>query len=377
MGAWLWLIFTLSAIAACAYALFAAAILRQFSQNETSVTPSTPALTLLKPLCGAEPELEANLASFCNQDYGGPVQLVLGVEDPADPALAVAKGLKELFPDRDIELVIASQRHGANPKISNLINMSARARHEIVVVSDSDIRVEPHYLSSVISTLLAPGVGLVTCLYYGFSLGGLWSRLSAAAINEQFLPNALVGLKLGLARPCTGATIAARTKTLRHIGGFEVFADHLADDYAIGEAVRGLGLNVAVAPILVGHGCAERSLGALLRHELRWARTLRLLSPWGYAGLVLTHALPLALIAAALGGFGPTSYATIALALACRLSIPIQLRALSFGGGASPWLSPIRDLLSFAIFLASFLPSPLSWRGSRYVLRPDGTLGQI
>jgi ceramide glucosyltransferase len=377
MGAWLWVIFTLAAIAACAYALFAAAILRQFSQNKTNATPSTPALTLLKPLCGAEPELDANLVSFCNQDYGGPVQLVLGIEDPADPALAVAKGLKELFPDRDIELVIASQRHGANPKISNLINMSERARHEIVVVSDSDIRVEPHYLPSVISTLLAPGVGLVTCLYYGFSLGGLWSRLSAAAINEQFLPNALVGLKLGLARPCTGATIAARTETLRHIGGFEAFVDHLADDYAIGEAVRGLGLNVAVAPILVGHGCAETSFGALLRHELRWARTLRLLSPWGYAGLVLTHALPLALIAAALGGFGATSCATIALALACRLSIPIQLRALSFGRDASPWLSPIRDLLSFAIFLASFLPRPLSWRGSRYVLRSDGTLGQI
>jgi ceramide glucosyltransferase len=109
---------------------------------------------------------------------------------------------------------------------------------------------------------------------------------------------------------------------------------------------------------------------------LRWARTLRLLAPWGYAGLVLTHATPLALIAAALGGFGATGWAPIALALACRLSIPIQLKALSFGRDASLWLSPIRDLLSFAVFLASFLPRPLSWRGSRYVLRSDGTLGQ-
>ena len=376
MGAWLWLVFTLAAIASCAYAVFGAALLRQFAQNTTIAATSWPGLTLLKPLCGAEPKLEANLISFCNQDYPGPVQLVLGVQDPADPALEVAKRLKELFPDRDIELVIDSQRHGANGKISNLINMSARARHEIVVVSDSDIRVEAQYLRSVISTLLAPGVRLATCLYYGFSLGGLWSRLSAAAINEHFLPSALVGLKLGLARPCTGATIATRAETLRRIGGFEVFADHLADDYAIGEAVRELGLNVAIAPILVGHGCAETSFGELVRHELRWARTLRLLAPWGYAGLVLTHALPLAMIAAALGGFGATGWATIALALACRLSIPIQLRALSFGGGASPWLSPIRDLLSFAVFLASFLPRPLSWRGSRYVLRSDGTLGQ-
>jgi ceramide glucosyltransferase len=376
MGAWLWLVFALATIASCAYALFGAALLRQFAQTTPILVSSGPALTVLKPLCGAEPGLEANLISFCNQEYSGPVQLVLGIQDPTDPARAVAKRLKELFPDRDIELVIDPQQHGANRKISNLINMSARARHEIVVVSDSDIRVEPQYLQVVISTLLAPGVGVVTCLYYGFSLTGLWSRLSAAAINEHFLPNALMGLKLGLARPCTGATIAARMETLRQIGGFEVFADRLADDYAMGEAVRELGLNVAVAPILVGHGCAETSFGEFMRHELRWARTLRLLSPWGYAGLVLTHALPLALIAAALGGFGATSWATIALALACRLSIPIQLRARSFGGDASPWLSPMRDLLNFAVFLASFVPRPLSWRGGRYVLRSDGTLGQ-
>jgi len=376
MGAWLWLVFTLAAIASCAYALFGAALLRQFARNTPILGSSGPGLTVLKPLCGAEPGLEANLISFCNQNYSGPLQLVLGVQSPADPAVTVAKRLKELFTERDIELVVDSQRHVANRKISNLINILARARHEIVVVSDSDIRVEPQYLQSVISTLLAPGVGVATCLYYGFSLNGLWSRLSATAINEHFLPNALVALKLGLARPCTGATIAGRAETFRRIGGFEVFADHLADDYAIGEAVRELGLNVAVAPILVGHGCAETSFGELMHHELRWARTLRLLSPWGYAGLVLTHALPLALIAAALGGFGATSWAIIALALACRLSIPIQLRALSFGGDASPWLSPIRDLLSFAIFLASFLPRPLSWRGSRYVLRSDGTLSQ-
>jgi len=376
MGAWLWLIFTLAAIAACGYALFGAALLRQFAQNMPVAVSPRPSLTLLKPLCGAEPELKTNLISFCNQDYPGSLQLILGVQDPADPARAVAEGLKELFPDRDIELVIDGDQHGANRKISNLIQMLARARHEILVLSDSDIRVEPRYLQCVISMLLARNVGLVTCLYCGFSLGGLWARLFAAAINEHFLPGALVGLKFGLAQPCTGATIAARAETLRNIGGFEVFADHLADDYAIGEAVRELGSKVAVAPILVGHGSAETSFGELVRHELRWARTLRLLAPWGYAGLVLTHATPLALIAAALGGFGATGWATIALALACRLSIPIQLKAHSFGGDAPLWLSPIRDLLSFTVFLASFLPRPLSWRGSRYVLRSNGTLGQ-
>ena len=376
MSAWLWLFFTLTTIAACAYALFGAALLRQFAQKKTIPVSSRPGLSLLKPLCGAEPELEQSLISFCNQDYSGPVQLVLGIQNPDDPARAVAERLKGLFPDRDIEIVIDPRRHGTNGKISNLINMSARARHGTIVVSDSDIRVEPQYLQSVIAALLAPDVGLVTCLYYGFSLGGPWSQLSAAAINEHFLPSALVGLRLGLAHPCTGATIAARAETLRRIGGFEVFSDRLADDYAIGQAVRELGFKVAVAPNLVGHGCAEASFGELVRHQLRWAHTLRLLAPWGYAGSVLTHATPLALIAAAFDGFGATGWATVALALACRLSIPLQLRALPFGGDTLLWLSPIGDLLSFAIFLASFLPRPLSWRGSRYVLRSDGTLGR-
>jgi ceramide glucosyltransferase len=372
----LWLFFILAAIAGCTYALFGATLLRQFGKKSPIAALSSPGLTLLKPLCGTEPELEANLVSFCIQDYGGPVQLVFGVQDPADPAYAVAMRVKEQFPDCDIEIMIDPRRHGANSKISNLINMSERTRHEIVVVSDSDIRVEPRYLQTVISALLAPGVGIATCPYYGFSLGGIWSQLAAAAINEHFLPSVLVGLKLGLARPCLGATIALRAETLRRIGGFEAFTDQLADDYALGEAVRELGLKGAVAPIFVGHSCAEASFGELARHELRWARTLRLLAPWGYAGLVLTHALPLAIIAAALGGFGATGWTAIALALACRLSIPVQLRALSRGGNALLWLSPIRDLLSFAVFLASYVPGPLSWRGSRYVLGSDGTLRQ-
>lgn len=376
LAVWLWPIFALSTISGCIYALFAAGLLRRFAQKTLIPSPSSQGLTVLKPLYGAESELDLNLVSFCSQDYGGSVQLVFGVHDPADPATAAVSRLRERFPDREIALVADPGGDGINPKISNLIHMMRHARHDVLVVSDSDIRVGPDYLSEVVAALATPGVGLVTCLYRGIPIAGLWSNLAAAAIDQHFLPSVLVGLKLGLARPCFGSTIALRAETLRRIGGFAAFSDRLADDYAIGMAVRRLGLSVAIPRLLLGHVCSEASFGALLRHELRWARTIRSIEPWGYAGLAVTNPLPLALIAAALQGFGAAGLGLIALTLACRLLISLQLAAMNDGGGrsASPWLSPLRDLLSFAIFLASFMPLPLVWRGRRYALRADGTL---
>ncbi|HEY8276599.1 MAG TPA: bacteriohopanetetrol glucosamine biosynthesis glycosyltransferase HpnI [Methyloceanibacter sp.] len=366
LATWLWLIFTLGAISGSIYALFAAVLLRRFGQKPTISAPSSPDLTVLKPLYGAEPGLEANLASFCEQDYQGNIQLLFGIHSAEDPAGQVVEQLRRRFPDRDIELIADEHEHGQNPKISNLLNMLPRARYKLIVMADSDIRVAPDYLNEVVSALSAPDVGVVTALYRGFPVAGLWSRLSATSINEHFLPSVLVGLELGLAKPCFGATIALSTGTLQRIGGLGAFADKLADDYAIGEAARDLGLKVAIAPMLVGHACTEQSFGELLRHDLRWARTLRLIEPFRYAGLILTHPLPLAIIAAALNGFGLSGWAIISLALACRLSIPIQLRAVPNGGDGSLLLSPVRDLLSFAVFLLSFLPGPVSWRGREY-----------
>jgi ceramide glucosyltransferase len=374
LATWLWLIFTLGAISGSIYALFAAVLLRRFGQKPTISAPSSPDLTVLKPLYGAEPGLEANLASFCEQDYSGRVQLLFGIHSAEDPAGQVVQRLRHRFPDRDIQIASKVHEHGQNPKISNLLNMLPHARYTLLVISDSDIKVAPDYLKEVVSALSAPNVGAVTTLYRGFPLAGFWSRLSAASINEHFLPSALVGLELGLAKPCFGATIALSKDTLQRVGGLGTFADRLADDYAIGQAVRGLGLKVAIAPMLVGHACPEQSFGELISHDLRWARTLRLIEPEGYAGLVLTHPLPLAIIAAAFNGFGPIGWGIIALALACRLSIPIQLRALPHGDGGSLLLSPVRDLLSFAVLLLSFLPGPVSWRGRQYRAGSGGTL---
>ena len=210
-----------AAVCGCVYALAAGLLARGFVRSELAPAKSFPSVTILKPLHGVEPGLFANLAGFCVQDYPGPVQIVFGVEDHTDPAIDVVHRLIAEFPDCDIELVVNSFSHGTNRKVSNLINLAAKARHDVLVLSDSDIIVDPDYLKNIVGALDAPGVGLVTCLYRGAAAPGLWARLAAAAIDHHFLPSVLVGLKLGLAKPCFGSTIALRKTTLAMIGGFQ------------------------------------------------------------------------------------------------------------------------------------------------------------
>jgi len=374
LAAPLWLICTTLAILGSVYLLFAATLARQLFDKPLPTLEHAPGVSILKPLCGTEPELEANLVTFCTQDYPGPVQIVFGVRELADPAVAVVAGLIAKFPTVSIELTVGGHEVGANRKVLNLINMMARCRHDVVVLSDSDIKVAPSYLRQVVAELDRPGVGLVTCLYRGALTAGLYSRLAAMAINHHFLPNVLVGLRLGLARPCFGSTIALKRQTLDRIGGFSRFVNQLADDYAIGSAVRHLGLRVAVPPLLVEHICSAPTWCALLRHESRWARTIRVIDPAGHAGSIVTHPLPFALAAAVLGGFRASGLGIIALALVCRVLAPLHIERKRGSIGASLWLTPVRDLLSFAIFLASFLPGGVTWRGQRYAVRPDGTL---
>lgn len=371
-----------AALVGSAYALLAIWAARGFvRQPQPRPLANCPPVTVLKPLHGTEPGLYANLASFCRQDYPAPVQVVFGVADPADPAAALGRRLTADFPHRDLDLVINARRHGANAKVSNLINMQSAARHETIVIADSDIVVPPDYLANVAASLSQPGVGLVTCLYRGIGANGIWSRLAAAGINYHFLPNVLVGLKLGLASPCFGSTIALSKTTLTKLGGLQSVADQLADDYELGMAARRAGLDVAIAPFLVTHVCAERSLRELLLHDIRSARTIRVVDPFGFAGLAITYAVPLALIGLLLGGLTPAAW-VVAAALACRFALQSELhRLFDLGNGWSIslghlWLGPIRDVLSFVVFVASYFGRGVEWRGHRYGVRADSTLAR-
>ena len=371
-----WLVagFLVLAATGCVYALIAAAAMRRFTGEDASEATAFPSVTILKPLHGAELGLHDKLASFCDQDYPGPVQILFGVQDANDPAVAVVDRLIAERPGTDLQLLVSTRPAGPNPKVATLIGLQGRIRHDVVVLSDSDVSVERNYLARTVATLAQPGVGLVTCLYRGTPVPSLWARLASMAIDYDFLPNVLVGLALGLARPCFGSTIAMRRETLERIGGFDAFLEYLADDNAIGEAVRGIGMRVAIPRWIVEHACPERSFMELWSHELRWARTLRAVSPAGYAGMVITHPLPFALLGASLNGLGALGGGSIVAAIACRLVLQLQVDHTLHVSTSRWWLGPARDLLAFVVYVASFFVDVVSWRGQRYKVRADGTL---
>lgn len=356
------------------YALAAGLLVRRFLKTGATAASDSPAVSLLKPLHGAEPDLAANLATFCGQNYPGAVQILFGVQDEDDPAADVVRALQRAHPALDIVLVVDPRRHGANAKISNVINIAARARHDVLVLSDSDIAVAPDYLSRVTTALAQDGVGAVSLLYVGRPVAGVWSTLSAMAISYQFLPNAVLGRALGMASPCFGSTIAISRPVLSRIGGFEAFADLLADDYEIGRAVRAAGLTVAIPPMVVTHACDETTAAELIDHELRWGVTIRLIDGAGYAGSLVTHALPLALIGAAMTGAAPLALIVAGIVFATRLALKALVGSATSTSAGRWWLLPVRDVLSFAVFVWSFAVSSVAWRGRRFRVSSDGAL---
>ncbi|HVZ70490.1 MAG TPA: bacteriohopanetetrol glucosamine biosynthesis glycosyltransferase HpnI [Rhizomicrobium sp.] len=358
------------------YALIASAAAARALKSPAAEPTSFPSVTLLKPLHSDEPMLAENLESFFAQDYPAPVQIVFGVQNAADPAIPVVRKLQARHPDLDMDLVIDARLFGANRKISNLINMMPRARHDVLILSDSDIAVPPHWLQTVIGTLQQPGVGAVTCLYIGKPLGSLWSKLAAMGISYQFLPNVVVGTQASLAAPCFGSTIAFTRQTLEEIGGFQAFSGFLADDYEIGRAIREKGYSLALPHIVVDHICSERSFGELIRHELRWNRTIRSINPTGHAGSGAIHALPLAFLATLLLGFNALSLFVLATALLARAVLKWRIDRL-VGTKAGPiWLLPLRDAISFFVFLGSLFGSSIHWRGQRFDIQASGGFSQ-
>jgi ceramide glucosyltransferase len=368
-----WAVFGISLIGAV-YTLAAGRAVRWFVKRPAQLAKVFPSVSILKPLHGDEPGLRQNLEGFCQQDYPGSVQIVFGVRDPFDPAIGVVKALIQAHPNVSIDLVIDPRTWGANLKISNLINMSTLVRHPFVVMADSDVGVGPDYLRQLMGALADPAVGFATCAYIGAPTGNLWSDLSAMSINHHFFPSVAFGLRLKLAKPCFGPTVAFRWDEFQSIGGFARFADQLADDFEIGRALLQPGKTLAVPPMLIRHGCPERTGWSVFSHELRWARTIRLIDPVSYAGSVVCHPLPWSLAACWLLKGSAAAWVGLALVLVSRLYVVFEVARSTGGDAGLWWLSPLRDLMSAAVHVCGFWGRGVEWRGRRFDIGPGGVL---
>jgi len=355
------------------YLLAEAVAAVNFARRGLPIPRDGPPISILKPLHGAEPGLYENLRSFVEQDYPT-VQIVLGTNDADDGALPVAKALIRDIPAADITLISGTPVKGSNLKVANLENMLPAARHDILVISDSDMRVDRRYLGAVAAPLHDPSTGLVTCLYEGVSTGSKWSEVGALHINFGFLPSALVAAALGIDLGCFGATIALRRETLERIGGFALVRDELADDQRVGEAVRALGLTVVLSRYLVEARVSEPTFAGLWRHELRWARTVRTITPAGFAGSVLTHAVPIAGLGVVATGIGLTASIFLVISLLLRWATAGVIAGALGLKTAKLWLLPVRDTLSFAVFVASFFGRTVFWRGRLFQVEPSGRM---
>ncbi len=365
------------AICSSAYYLLclwsASAFLRRRVAGEGALLAhDLPPVSILKPLKGTDPEIYQSFRSHCLQDYPD-YEIIFGVSDPNDPAVASVRQLQSEFPALSIRLIVCDKTLGANVKVSNLAQMLAEARHQYLLVNDSDIRVEADYLRRVITPLANPQVGMVTCLYRGVAAATLGSRIESLGISTDFCAGVLAarqlegGLKFGL-----GSTMAFRRGSLEKIGGFESFADYLADDYEFGRRIADLGLEVRLSEVIVETNLPAYRGPEFLSHQLRWARGVRDSRSGGYFGLVLTYGLlwSCVLVAASRGAIwawilaGTTLFLRAAVALVVGKSVLRDRQLLR-----QLWLLPLRDLVGVGVWIASLAGHTVSWRGDRFELK--------
>lgn len=333
-----------------------------------------PAVTVLKPLKGPGVDLYANLASFCRQDYPH-YQIVFGVTSADDPAIAIVERIRRDFPGRDIVLTVGDAP-GTNRKIANLVQMMPHARHDVLVLSDADIRVRPDYLRTLVAPLADPTVGLTTTLYRGRGYFGLASVIESLFINTDFIPMVMMAQWVQDFRYAFGASIAFKRAALDAIGGFPAIADHLADDYQLGNRIAAAGYRLELLPYVVETVLDAATLEDVWRHQLRWARTYRVCQPANWFLTIITHTISWGVLAPLATGGAPVGWAFFGLALACRLgSLRYVMHLLrEHDTPRHLWLVPAKDLAFTALWLVSWLGHTVSWSGQTLRVLRDGRM---
>jgi len=349
----------------------------QFFRPRTELRPPfQPPVTVLKPLKGIDVELYENLATFCRQIYPE-FEIICGVADSADPAIEVVRRLQRDFPQVALSLVVDSRVYGTNYKVSNLHNMYRHAKHDVIVLADSDIRVGPEYLAHVVEPLRNNTVGVSTCLYRAVNTGGLPTLIESLFINTDFANLVMLARKVETASYAFGATIAMRREVLEEIGGFLPIANLLADDYEIGYRAFQRGyvneLSTEVVDTVLSVGTWRR----LYDHQLRWARTYRVNRPGGYFGSILTHGTFWALLNVIANGFSPLSCAVSGTLLALRYVAAARMAWVHLKTDhslAALALVAPKDLFVTAVWFAAFAGNTVVWSGHRFEVNRGGEM---
>jgi len=364
-------VITGASVGYCVLCIWAAARYASESKHSLTQMPDLPPVSVLKPLKGTDPEMYESFRSHCLQDYPG-YEILFGISDANDPAAELVEKLQREFPHCAIKLVRCEKNLGANGKVSSLAQLAEAAKYDILLVNDSDIRVAPDYLRTVITELHAPNTGLVTCLYRGAPANTIASRLESLSISTDFAPGVLAarqiegGLHFGL-----GSTLALRCKDLVAIGGFEAIVDYLADDYELGKRIAEQGLKVTLSRSIVETFLPAYSFSGFFSHQLRWVRTIRASRPGGYAGLLLTYTLPWAVLCLLVARGATWAWGLFAAAALLRMTMAVvtAISVLKDGDAMrSLWLLPLRDFLAPLIWLAGMFGRKIVWRGEEFEL---------
>jgi ceramide glucosyltransferase len=358
----------------------AGAFLRACKTNQgVRSTQTLPAVSILKPLKGTDPDIYESFRSHCMQDYPE-YEIIFGVSDPADPVIASVQQLQREFPQRSIQLVVCPNILGANMKVSNLEQMVQLARHEHLIVNDSDIRVERDYLRRVMGPLMDDRTGMVTCPYRGVASRTLGSQLEALGISTDFSAGVLVarylegGLRFGL-----GSTLAFRRADLERAGGFASIVDFLADDYELGRRIAGLGLKVVLSNVIVETHLPSYGLSGFFAHQIRWARGVRDARLGGYIGLAFTFGLVWAVVSLIAAQGAPWSWGVFGVVALLRVTVALVVGQAVLRDRhllRQLWLLPVRDLIAVGVWIVSFAGHTVTWRGDRFKLK-NGRLTRI
>jgi ceramide glucosyltransferase len=347
---------------------------RSYLRVAAPAASASPAITVLKPLCGHDEGLEDNLRSFFAQDYPE-FEIIFGVHRAEDPAAAVALALIEEYAGRvSARLVVTGESPIPNAKAYSLNRLVREARHDLLVMSDSDIRCRPDLLRTLVSELQDPRVGLITCPYVAVAGTSLWSRLEAIGMNTELMGGVLVARMIEGMRFALGCTLAVRRNVLDEMGGFAYLQGFLAEDFVIGRRTAELGHRVVLSACVIQHRIGSQAMMSNLGHRLRWARSTRRSRPLGYWGQIFTYPLPIALVLLALW---PHAWPLVLFTLALRAGAALAtarfaLRDPLFRG--QWWLLPLQDILGFFVWMGGFLGDTIIWRDRKCTVLRDGRL---